>query len=326
MLGVVGIGVSAAVPGCQDATQATITITLEKQELCPNLGGTAITVGVEPRDTEQRVANSYVTAVENKCDPATGLIGSLVITPGDTGRSSVVVVVAFDKARAQTPADCKPPGYAGCVVARRLFSFPDHKNLQMPITVDAACVDVPCDAVSTCRRGNCYSAEVLEDCVGLACEPGVSEDGGVPDGGIVEAGGDGPRPDGSTNDAAGDDGSMSDGSMSDGSTSDGSTGGAVPYCTTAAMPVLMCEKTAAVPTSCGGATPACCGAGVPTVCMGACPLPERRCCSNPDCGMGGCCPPSDGGTAPRFCLFGGPVIIGGGKNPVPLASSCADPI
>jgi len=201
--------------GCRDATQVTLDISLAKNALCTETSGTAITVGVDPLGTEDRVAHEFVTATTSSCDQATREIGTLVLTPSGSGRASVIVVVAYGGG---SPAACKPPLFKGCIVARRQFSFTDHKHVEMPITIDPDCKDVPCDAFSTCRTGKCFSAEA--SCVGDACiEPGDPGDGGtavdgqvIPDTGVPI--------DGAT-DGQGLDGAMSDGAMGDGAVDDG---------------------------------------------------------------------------------------------------------
>ena len=57
--------------------------------------------------------------------------------------------------------ECEPPGYAGCIVARRKLRYVEHERLRLPITLYAQCENVPCDAESTCNfLGQCVSANV----------------------------------------------------------------------------------------------------------------------------------------------------------------------
>ena len=214
-------------PGCRDATQVTLDVSLTKLAQCTETKGTAITVGIDPATTEDRVAHEYVTATTSACDQATGEIGTLVLTPSESGRASVIVVVAYDAANA---ASCKPPLFTGCIVARRQFSFTDHRHLTMPITIDPDCKNVPCDAFSTCRTGKCFSSEAA--CNGDTCtEPGDPGDGGtavdgqvIPDTGVPI---DGQAADGAGTDGAGPDGSMTDGGddSRDGGTDGGTDSG-----------------------------------------------------------------------------------------------------
>ncbi|MBX3186071.1 MAG: hypothetical protein KF819_03610 [Labilithrix sp.] len=202
-------GFAGFAPGCRDATQMTLEIGLADKVVCSEMKGTAITVGVDAIDTESRVAAEYVTATTNECDARTRSVGTLVVTPSDDDQASVVVVVAYDPSLG-SPAACKPPLFKGCIVARRRFSFSTFKKLRMPITIDPDCKDVPCDALSTCRKGNCYSSEVVIEGDVVPPEPGALPDGGTDEGGIV-------IPEGGLPDTGGDaDSSIPDGSDVDG--------------------------------------------------------------------------------------------------------------
>lgn len=284
------MAIAAGVPGCQDATQATLDIRIAKTDLCPKLGGTAIAVGADRDEVEARIS-SYVTADTRDCDPSTGSIGSLVVTPGEAGRSAIVVAVAFDTARARTAADCKPPAYAGCVVARRFFAFSDHKNLRIPITIDPECLDVPCNATSTCRKGNCYDSTAVDN-----VEPGDDGFGGASEAGIVDGAVDGFVPDASKPDGSSDgssEGSVDGGSDAPGDApldSSGQEGGFTSgrdYCEGT---ILVCPAfiDGGAPMTCSGPGQACCnddGAGFVCRPQANCIAPNRRaCCLTSDCG------------------------------------------
>jgi len=172
-VGVLGL---AFAPGCRDATQVTLEISLAKRASCMETNGTAITVGTDPRPTEDRVRDEFVTATTTSCTETTRQIGTLVMTPGGSGRGSVVVVVAYD--RSIVPSSCKPPLYKGCIVARRQFTFSEYQQLHLPITIDPECKDVPCDAFSTCRTGKCFSSASPADGDTIS-EPGDPGDGGT---------------------------------------------------------------------------------------------------------------------------------------------------
>jgi len=295
-------------PGCKDATQATLEIKIAKTELCASLGGTAIAVGADRNEVETRIS-SFVTAETRDCNAATGSIGSLVVTPGEGGSSAVIVAVAFDTARARTATDCKPPAYAGCVVARRFFAFSDHKNLRIPITIDPECLDVPCNATSTCRKGNCYDSTAIDN-----VEPGDDGFGGASEAGIVDGAVDGFTPDGSKPDGASDggaDGSIEGGDGATDAPVDGSSQDGGPfssgkdYCmgTTLVCPAFV---DGGGPLFCNGVGQACCNDdGLGFVCrpQASCSAANRRaCCTASDCvGNGGKCFPaveedSDGGS------------------------------
>jgi hypothetical protein len=83
-----------------------------------------------------------------------------VVTPNDdTGRASIIVLAGFGKRVEQCKA---ADGYFGCIVSRRSFLFVDHAALTLDIPLDPDCRNVPCNAVSTCRKGACVDSTV--DC------------------------------------------------------------------------------------------------------------------------------------------------------------------
>ncbi len=128
-----------------------------------------------------------------------GFVGSLAVVPnsGSDGRLFVKVVLGIDRAA----TSCQPPRYAGCIVARRVLSYAPHERLRLPISLYAACKDVPCDAASTCNvLGQCVSAAVdPTTCSGAAgcTTPG---DPSLPIG--TDASADGPGQDALASDAA----------------------------------------------------------------------------------------------------------------------------
>jgi hypothetical protein len=246
-----GLGL-ALMPGCRDATQVTVEISLAKRASCTETNGTAITVGTDPAGTQKRVEDQFVTATTTSCTEADHQIGTLVVTPsssGGGGRASIIVVVAYDKTI--VPSACKPPLFKGCVVARRQFTFTEYQQLHLPITIDPDCKDVPCDAFSTCRTGKCFSSDV--SCDGDGClEPGDPGDGGTSVDGQVDTGTDSPTVlvDGGGTDASDAD---SDADASDGSTS-AEAGAPGAYCDVDGN--LICPE----PTLCNAGN-ACCGPG-----------------------------------------------------------------
>ncbi|MDF2692012.1 MAG: repeat domain protein [Labilithrix sp.] len=243
--------------GCQEPTQVTIELALDKKAQCREIAtGTAITVGVEPSDTEARVESGFVTARTTDCDAVSGQIGTLVVTPTDPGRAAIVVVVGYN---GNDPTGCKPPLYQGCIVARRRFAFAEHTRLRMPITIDPDCADVPCDAFSTCNRGMCFDSE--SSCTGDDCErPGELPDGAVDEASTVIP------------DASGFDTGPGDDSGNDSGTST--------YCE---GDNLVCNSA-----TCTGPNPVCCGAPTPQ-CTPACVMPDTLCCNTAQCGAGFTC-------------------------------------
>jgi hypothetical protein len=262
--------------------------------------GTAITVGVDPRQVEQNIALHAVTTTTTQCDAATGEIGTLVVTPsGDSG--AVTVVVGY----ARNPIDCVPPLFEGCIVARRRFTFIESRPLQIPIVIDPDCKNVPCDALSTCSRGVCFDAEV--DCAGGECEkPGEQLDGAPDDDAAVVP--DAPQP---ARDGAPD--APTDGPVPEG----GPDAGDAPYCMGT---TLMCRPySSGAPTTppyqvC---TECCDRAGQAGRCGGGPPCYTggyvRYCCLDGDCGLG------------RTCLAD-PEAPGSGPPPPGTVGRCSAPV
>jgi hypothetical protein len=274
--------VSAA--GCREATQVTVEISLSDRASCTDVHGTAITVGVEPSDTEKRVQSEFVNASTTSCDATSRSIGTLVVTPSDKGGASVIVVVAY--APGISPASCKPPLYTGCIVARRHFGFTPHRDLHLPITIDPECRNVPCDAFSTCRTGKCFTSEAA--CEGTVCpQPGDPGDGGtsvdgqvIPDTGVPD---DGAKP--------GDDGSVGADSGGDAGVDAADGASEAGTAATRCDPPGASGKLTCGSQSCEGATSYCCGANEATATCRKiqCNAGETRfCCQSADCGGSAC--------------------------------------
>ncbi|MBL8613427.1 MAG: hypothetical protein JNL38_39170, partial [Myxococcales bacterium] len=153
VIGLFGLALPVALAvACRAPTQARVDIVTTAP--CAELTGVALTVKSRPVAAEQAVAGRFVTATTREC--ASGRVGDIVLAPGeDTG---AIVVVAGYKGVPAT--DCVPPAYANCIVARRSFSFIEHTTLTIPISLDPDCVNVPCDALSTCSKGKCVDATV----------------------------------------------------------------------------------------------------------------------------------------------------------------------
>lgn len=162
---------------CQEPTQVTLEVRIATAT-CAEINGTAINIGIRPADTEEKVRSKFPNAQTTDCDGATSRIGTLVVTPSEDDRASVIVVTSYGKRG--DPTECQPPDYRDCIVARRQFTFTKHRRLSLPITIDPTCVNVPCDAFSTCRKGSCFSSEA-ETCEGAGdcLEPGETANGGT---------------------------------------------------------------------------------------------------------------------------------------------------
>ena len=106
------------------------------------------------------------------------LIGTLVVVPGTADDATLAVKLVMGVTRGAR--DCVAPDYRGCIVARRRLRYVPNERLRLPITLYAACQDVPCDELSTCSvLGKCVPVE--PECKDSTCAlPGeLAEDGGV---------------------------------------------------------------------------------------------------------------------------------------------------
>jgi hypothetical protein len=216
-LSVVTLGIAIATagviasPACRAPTQAMITVSTTVE--CGELSEVALIVSGEPSESEDRTKRGFYSAQTTHCD-GSKTIGSLVVTPG--GERAAVIVLTGPKGKPLS--ECRPPGYAGCIVARRAFAFIDNVTLNIPVSLDADCRGISCDAFTTCRRGRCFSSQVT-------CAEGgdCRLDAELPDGGLkedAEVTVDGSLPkDGSSDDAS------SDGASSDGAAGDGGQDG-----------------------------------------------------------------------------------------------------
>ncbi len=197
--------------GCQSPTQVTVELRTLGALPCTSLKGVSIVVAQTPREAEDRMKLGSLSAdvPRGECDADGHTIGTLVITPSnETG--AIIVRARISEG---PDATCLPPDYRGCIVARRSFSFITHASVTLPITIEASCLDVPCDVESSCRSGVCVSSSTACSGSAGACssiaEPVPDKDGGVippDDAGIV-----------SVPDASLPDGALRDGAMSDGS-------------------------------------------------------------------------------------------------------------
>lgn len=248
------VAAGLAVDACKSPTQVTLAISSTNE--CAALRGVRIVVASEPREAEDRAKSDFVTAEAPPCAPGTREIGTLVLTPGDDARAAVVVVAGVS----QPASSCRSPDFAGCIVARRALSFVDGTSLSVPIEIDFACADVPCDALTTCKRGACVSSA-------LDCE----DDGTCRAAEGEDAPGDGGVDGGSRDDRDG--GGTADGGASDAASDAGKDGGRV---------ACACPTTLGVGDSCSGDLIQCCHAPA----QGGSGAPSASCAPGGDCTSG----------------------------------------
>ena len=270
---------------CRSATQAELDVSTTAQ--CSELGSVALVVSGDPASAEARVQQGFYAAQTTACD-ANRWIGSLVVTPGDD-RAAVIVIAPPAGA---SISQCQPPKYAGCIVARRAFSFISHVGLKIPISLDVECKDVPCDAFSTCRKGSCYSSETSCDDTGTCLGAGELPDGGLSPDASIEV--DGSPPYDAASDTMAEMDASTDSATDAGADADADTGVVVPVpppgnviCNGTSLlcpsPVAVCSDGTATTgqACCVGAPPAApaCGVMGDAQCTGA----IRYCCSNANC-------------------------------------------
>ncbi len=189
-MAVAAIAVVAVVAACRAPTQARLVVTTSA--LCSETNGVAITVKDKPA-TVARVLDEtpgFVTTSTTTCAQKAGYgdYGTLVLAPGEA-TGAVLVVAGYGATRAES---CTPKNqFKGCIVARRAFSFVDHATITIPVSLDPDCVDVPCDAFSTCRRGACVDSSVScteSECTGPSLPPpGEADAGATPRDGASDA-------------------------------------------------------------------------------------------------------------------------------------------
>lgn len=160
--------------GCRAPTE--ILLDLRTDVDCRDISATTIAVGTLD-DLERRPIATSTSAC------TLGRIGTLMLVPsGDnTAEVAVRVVTAFSK----TPEDCVRDGYkGGCIVARRALRYVPHETLELPVLMEASCVDVPCGSTETCRGGRCTPATLTDpgrctDPAGCGGAAGASALGGA---------------------------------------------------------------------------------------------------------------------------------------------------
>jgi hypothetical protein len=200
------------VDACRAPTQVTLDLATGAKMTCGALLGVRLIVTDDPASSDDRANGELVTATAT-CAEANGReIGTLVVTPGASGKAAVVIVAGIrNDARSCNEGN----KYVGCVVARRTFASRDHVSATVPILIDPDCVDIPSDVATTCKKGTCVTSEVDcgEDGSCLSPDPRGRDDDAGPltvDGAADAAG----KEDGTANDGASGDGAGVDASDS----------------------------------------------------------------------------------------------------------------
>jgi hypothetical protein len=211
---------------------------------------------------------------------STSSIGTLTVVP-EGEDEEVIVTVKLVMGVGRTTSECFPPSYQGCIVARRRIRYVPHERLKLPISLYANCVDVPCDADTTCNvLGKCVSS--IPSCASDTCAiegesastpPVVVGGGPPPEGGAPT---DGPNTQADANADGSSDGSSSDGAI------DGGDGGSASSVGFIRCPGANLENRCAINAQ-----------------------PSQHCCFDGTQQTGACAPgglcPSGGGVETVFC-------------------------
>ncbi len=178
--------------GCRTPTQITVELRTFGDLPCASLKGVAIVVARTREDAEAKMKQGSFSAEvpRGTCDPDGHTIGTLVVTPQDSTGAIIVRARLSDDPK----ATCAAPDYLGCIVARRSFSFIDHASITLPIALEVACLDVPCDVKTSCRSGSCVSSDATCSETSGTCDS-AAQPVRLPDGGVLPPDGAG-RPDG----------------------------------------------------------------------------------------------------------------------------------
>jgi hypothetical protein len=155
----------------------------------------AIAVAPTPDQAERNIALGRLAATSGVCTE--GDLGSLIVASA-TPRGAIAVVLTYRDG--PDLATCVARGYAGCIVARRRFTFLDGVELALNVRLQSVCRDVGCDVLSSCHDSVCFDSETPCDSDGT-CAPlgtrrddaggqgsGSDQDGGL---GANDSGGDG---------------------------------------------------------------------------------------------------------------------------------------
>jgi hypothetical protein len=96
---------------------------------------------------------SSVSARSGNCNGHSQRAGSSCRPRGTTPLVALQVVVGVG----QDTDVCVANGFkGGSIVARRALGFVPHQSLTLPVQLEVDCIDVPCGATETCRKGSVW--------------------------------------------------------------------------------------------------------------------------------------------------------------------------
>ena len=97
-------------------------------------------------------------------------MGTIVLVPPSDGDDRIGIRAVLGVSR-DVESCSAADQYAGCVVARRILRYLPHTELTIDLLLGQDCLDVPCDAATTCVKHGCVGAEIPSD----TCRGGCGE-------------------------------------------------------------------------------------------------------------------------------------------------------
>lgn len=177
-----GAGVAALVlVDCAEPTQIVVEV---YSDACPGTKGQAINQTGIAVGKSDAIDDKPPSALREGCERAPG-VGTLTIYPsdGNDDELAIKVVAGVDT----TPDRCFAPGYAGCIVHRRVMRFVPHTTQRAIVRLSLACLNRVCPAGKTCDNGLCKDQNDLLPDGGTRADAETEEAGVTPDAGVDAA-------------------------------------------------------------------------------------------------------------------------------------------
>ena len=143
---------------CAEPTQIVVEVFTDA---CPTSGkpevihSTGIAVG-----TAENIETRRPSSTREGCESETG-VGTLVIYP--SGATDAEVAIKVLGGVESTPDRCDPPGYAGCIVHRRMLRFIPNVTQRATVRLTLACLNRQCPLGTTCDNGACVDDRDVRD-------------------------------------------------------------------------------------------------------------------------------------------------------------------
>jgi hypothetical protein len=154
--------------GCRTPTAMTVHVVTDVP--CARQRGVVV-AAASPQEYERLPP----VGRSQQCVPmANGLfdMGTIVLVPPDDGDDRVGIRAVLGATR-DVESCTFENGYAGCIVARRILRYLPHTELTIDLLLGQDCLDVPCDADTTCIRHGCVGADIASDSCRDVCGEGA---------------------------------------------------------------------------------------------------------------------------------------------------------